>query len=306
MPDTSVFDLDWVAAHCESFAAERWVRMEGVSPEAVDFLVHACYLRRYLSAGMRILQVGSGAKRFSPVLEALGCRVVGTSPSPAELQAEEPGREARPPRSPPKTTPPGEAEDFHRIRSESADGVVAFGGPRCQQLDRAWVFLAECVRICRPGGPILASFLSPWGTLRRYLEGALTWDGEGTGHGFGPGAKGGASWHEVGSRCDLVRASDLRTLAREVGLEVQALSASNALSVGWSDFLSEAGGASVNRLELLRLELAASREDEALDMGTHIILVGRRPTAVTPPSGSPRGSPWSHRPPGSRWPGRPR
>jgi len=280
--------------------------MEAGSPEAVDFLVHACYLRRYLSPGMRIHQVGSGAKRFSPVLEAMGCRSVGSTPTPVSPEPEEQEGEPRPPGSPPETAAPEDTEDFHRVRSHSADAVVAFGGPRCQRLDRVWVFLAECVRICRPGGPVLASFLSPWGALRRYLEGTLTWDQEEGGRGPHSGKGRGSSWHEVGRRCDLVRAADLRTLAREVGLDVQALSASNALSMGWSDFLPEPGSDPSKRLELLRLELEACREDEALDMGTHIILVGRRPAPVTPPSGSPPGSPSSHRMRGSRWPGRPR
>ena len=33
--------------------------------------------------------------------------------------------------------------------------------------------MAECVRVCRVGGHVLASVMSLWGTAHRFLEGVL-------------------------------------------------------------------------------------------------------------------------------------
>jgi hypothetical protein len=279
MSSTSAFDAEWVASSCESVAAEAWEGLRGGSQEAVDFLVHVCYLKRYLRPDMTVLTVGMGADRFRHTLRGLGCRPVRTvslgvgSPGVDFMK----GGSAPPPAPKPDAAP--DSGEFQGVLSESVDGVVAFGGPRCQLLDRAWGFLAECARVCRPGGPILASFLSPWGALRQYLDGAPSWLPAGAEGSSPPESGGDETWHEVANRYDLIRASDLRAMAEEVGLDIRALSASNALSVGWAGFLADLAADPEQCMDLLRLELETCQETEALDMGTHIILVGQNPWA---------------------------
>jgi hypothetical protein len=73
----------------------------------------------------------------------------------------------------------------------------------------------------------------------------------------------------------MYRAEELRLEALDAGLEVLAMSASNVLSLGWDPFLPPAGEDRERWSELLRLELAACRGRDTLDMGRRILLAGR-------------------------------
>jgi len=74
----------------------------------------------------------------------------------------------------------------------------------------------------------------------------------------------------------MFRAEELRQTVQEAGLDVAAMSASNALSLGWEPFLRGSGEHPERLEELLRLELLACREKGSLDMGTRIILAGMK------------------------------
>ncbi len=60
------------------------------------------------------------------------------------------------------------------------------------------------------------------------------------------------------------------------GLSILALSASCCLSLGWNELLQQVRQDEVKWRELLRMELEASAEEGALDMGTHLIAVTRK------------------------------
>jgi hypothetical protein len=74
----------------------------------------------------------------------------------------------------------------------------------------------------------------------------------------------------------MFRAEELYRAAQKAGVEVVTMSASNVLSLGWEPFLPGSGGDPERLEELLRLELLACREEGSLDMGTRIILAGRK------------------------------
>src|SRR5436189_1577747 len=58
--------------------------------------------------------------------------------------------------------------DLGALDATSFDGVVAFGGPFSYVFERRDKALAECVRVLRPGGYLLLSVMSLWGTLNRH------------------------------------------------------------------------------------------------------------------------------------------
>ena len=63
--------------------------------------------------------------------------------------------------------------DLSSIDDASFDAVVVFGGPLSYAFDAAETALQGCLRVCRPGGTVLASVMSLIGSLRDHLAGVV-------------------------------------------------------------------------------------------------------------------------------------
>jgi SAM-dependent methyltransferase len=163
-----------------------------------------------------------------------------------------------------------------RLGDESFDAIVCYGGPLSYVLERGADALQECVRVCREGGYILASVMSLWGAAHRYLQGVLEVPPEANRKITDTGELIPENWDGVKHRCHMLRSAELRRMARRSGLAVVAMSASNCLSIGWENLLAEAKQDPQKWQEVLRMELEACKEEGCLDIGTHIILVGKK------------------------------
>jgi len=155
----------------------------------------------------------------------------------------------------------------------SFDCVVAYGGPFSYVLDHRDTALKECLRVVRPGGLLLLSVISLWGSMHRNLDRAFeipistnqqiiaTGD-------ILPGMIAGyeQSFH-------LFRASELKNWLEQTGLEVLAISASDCLSSCWPEYVSQIRSDPDKWTELLRMEVEACAEQESWNMGMHTIAV---------------------------------
>jgi len=74
----------------------------------------------------------------------------------------------------------------------------------------------------------------------------------------------------------MYRAGEFRRTHEEAGLEVETVSASECLSVNWTDVLDEIHEAGLTWAHLIEMEIEACREPGCLDMGAHLIAVCRR------------------------------
>jgi SAM-dependent methyltransferase len=267
-------DSDWVANLCCGDGRKEWEDRFRSSVDFVDLFVHTHYLRRFVRPGMRVLDLGPGTGCFTRILGEMGCRVIAAERSPASFRRH-PNRALGIAETLDRRLRMGRG-DTSPLSSRSFDAVVCYGDSPNHSFKGTGATLGECARFCRPGGYVLVSVLSLWGAVGMYLDGALGLpylrDGE-VGDG---GSRRPESWSEVARRCRMFRARELLQLAEDVGLEVVVISASNALSLGWEGFLSHAGPHRQRRRELLRLELEACLDEGCLDMGIHIILVGRK------------------------------
>lgn len=247
------------------------------SVDEVSFFVHNHYLYAALGKGMRVLEVGAGEGAFTREISKVGCTIVIAESSEARIGINR--------RAASRLGFGGAVEGWRLLESgklrasdsDSFDAVVSLGASPETDCDSPHPDLAECVRVCKPGGIILLSALSYWGAVHGYLKG--------TSRGLLPvesvpegelGAEPG-SWTEARGRCRVFRARELREAALGLGVEVTALSASNALSVGWGSFLPELRSDPERWHQCLELELKTCREEACLDMGSRIILVGRKP-----------------------------
>src|SRR2546429_6419706 len=131
----------------------------------------------------------------------------------------------------------------------------------------------ECVRVLRPGGYLLLSVMSLWGTLHRHraalrdmpraamrtiiATGDLTAETDPTSRHY----------------CHMYRAAELRAFLAKPGLEVEQISASSALATGVeNEFIT----APEQWEALLEYEATACDEPGYCDAGTHLLAVVRR------------------------------
>ena len=255
----------------------RQVEALGPSVRSVSRFVHTHYLLGVLEPGKRVLEVGGASSELTRIIARAGCRVVISDASEEVLDSHrlrcsqmaiESAVEGR--------VCTGRGGLSQRL-SDSFDVVVSFESrfaSGCEDESPKW---SDLVRVCREGGYLLFSVLSLWGGVGGYLkrgpERRVFLNGpEKERREDLP-----ASWTEAGSRCEMFRAKDLREMVRSLDLEMVVISASNALSVGWGDFLHKARQDPDQWRQLIRLELKTCREEACLDMGTRIIILGRKP-----------------------------
>jgi SAM-dependent methyltransferase len=166
------YDATDTAAFYDQYGEREWTRFEDGRTPAVSIATHAHYLRRFVSSGDRVLDIGCGPGRFTIELARIGARVVAADLSPGQLELHR------------KYVAQAKAEDAVEARVVAdvlelpfADGefdiTVCYGGPLSYLLERAPHAVAELARVTRPGGHVLVSVMSLIGTTTRFIEGVL-------------------------------------------------------------------------------------------------------------------------------------
>ena len=257
----------------DQFTHAEWARFEGDRTTPTTSLdVHLEYLRRYVSAGDRVLDVGAGPGRFTIELARLGASIVVADISPGQLEfnkekVAEAGLEDA-------------VED--RVQADvvdlpfedaSFDATVCYGGPISYVVDRAPDAVAELARVTRPGGLVLVSVMSLVGAFQTFadavLEVANDYDVELTERivttGLLPEAPG------LGHlQMKLFRWRELRDLLDAHG-EIVAASACGLIRP-----TTEPDDPELRAL-LARVEIELAREPGAIDCAPHMLAVVRRP-----------------------------
>ena len=129
---------------------------------SVEFLTTMDYIRRYLSPGDRILEVGAGSGRYSHALARMGHRVdaVELIPRNIELFRErtEPGEDV--------SIRQGTATDLSCFGDGTFDRTLLLG-PMYHLFTEAeqWAALSEAVRVTKPGGLVYAAYCMNEGTV---------------------------------------------------------------------------------------------------------------------------------------------
>jgi SAM-dependent methyltransferase len=269
-----------VRDYYDAWGEKEWDRLVADVPGRVSFEVHRRFLRRFITPGSSVLEVGAGPGRFTIELAGVGARIDVTDYSPVqlELNAVMVGRT--------------EAEESVRTRTlldicdtsaypdASFDAVVAFGGPLSYAFDEAEGALAGLFRILRPGGVILASVMSLLGSWRFFLPTVID-DIERAGFDAYEELLRTGDLRALGTPhiCRLFRSREIRELVAACGGELLAMSASNWASLGDADTLARFESDRDQWAAFLDHEAGACAEPGALDGGTHLLFAARRVAA---------------------------
>ncbi len=279
--DESNYHPESVIQHFDEFGVQEWERLIHSPVDEVSLYIHTHYLKKYISKGMRVLEIGAGAGRFTQILAGLEAQVTVADISSGQLELNK--RFAREYGFNQAVVDWQQVDicDLSKFTMGSFDCIVAYGGPFSYVLDKRDLALSECLRVLRPTGLFLMSVMSLWGTAHKSLEGVLAISAK-TNQKITN--KGDISPYTLPERKNnfmhLFRASELLKWLEKRGLIVLDKSASGCISLTWEETLKQIRNDSKKWNELLRMEVEACAEDGCLDMGTHLIVVAKKPSVI--------------------------
>jgi SAM-dependent methyltransferase len=265
-------DPERAAAFFDQHAEREWARFE--DDPTTPFLsldVHLEYVRRYVSAGDRVLDVGAGPGRFTIELARCGASIVVADISRSQLDA---NREKLAEAGLEKAVEDRVVADVVDLPFEDAsfDATVCYGGPISYVVDRGADAIAELARVTRPGGHVLLSVMSLVGAVQAFadavVEVAAQYDLELTERIIATGLlpQGPGLGHLP---MKLYRWRELRELLEPHG-EIVAASATGLIRPSTQPKDPEL------RSLLSQIELELAREPGALDCAPHMLAVVHR------------------------------
>jgi SAM-dependent methyltransferase len=268
-------------SYFDALGPGEWERLEATLHGRVKYLVHNRFIEEYIAAGQRVLDAGSGPGRFAISMARRGARVTLLDISPGQVEAARAriaaaGCDA-------EAFVVGDVRDLSRFADASFDAVVCYGGAVSYACGSHQSALTELVRVCRPGGLLLVSVMSLWGTLM--LAGTLDaesflvdWDEH-------------LLWRPPAPLPDVVMtrptsnefhlpmalfsARGLRRLLEDAGCDVLRTAAANPVSrVGLP--LARITASDAASRQLAELELAMCEVGGLVDCGEHVVMVARK------------------------------
>lgn len=272
----SNYNPEWVAGYFDEFGVGEWERLVKTPVDEVSFYIHSHYLKAYVPAGSRVLEIGAGSGRFTQVLADLGAQILVADISPVQLDLNRQHAQQHGFADAVEDWQQVDICDMAQFASDTFDCVVAYGGPLSYVLDKRDFALQECSRILKSGGVLLASVMSLWGSAHLRLDGVLAIPVENNQKITATGDVVPGSFEGSKHFMHMFRAVEFRDWLAGANLTVLALSASNCLSLGWDELLVEIRADKEKWGELLRMELEACAEEGSLNMGTHLIGVARK------------------------------
>jgi SAM-dependent methyltransferase len=163
------YDPGRAAGYYDELGEQEWTRFEDGRTSWTSLEVHAHYLRRFVRAEDRVLDIGAGPGRFTIELARLGATVVVCDISPVQLDLNRQKLEEAGLEEPIEERVLADVLDLSRFADETFDAVVCYGGPLSYVVDEVDRALDELVRVTRTGGHVLASVMSLVGAFWHQL-----------------------------------------------------------------------------------------------------------------------------------------
>jgi SAM-dependent methyltransferase len=264
-----------VAKVYTQFANSEWERLARAPYQELEFLITMYYLRRYLPSYGIILDAGGGPGRYSLELCRDGRDVVlcDIAQGNIELAKEKLLAETKDVRAHLLDANIGDIRHLD-YPSDHFSATLCLGGPLSHLPDPAdrQQAVKELVRVTKPGGMVALTGIGYLSILRQIMaefdheltNGSLD-DLLKDGNTYGPGRM---RWH-------FFRADELRKLAEASGLTTITMVGCQGLSTGLEDATNQLYEDKEKWQRWFDLLLDTASEPAVVDMGDHILYVGR-------------------------------
>ncbi|MFE6750302.1 class I SAM-dependent methyltransferase [Kitasatospora purpeofusca] len=269
--------VDAIRRYYDDFAEQEQDRLAKDVAGRVAFEIHRRFMDRYLKDGQRVLEVGAGPGRFTSVLAEHGARIVVTDISPVQLRLNEANVTAAGAEPAVEARHTLDVRDVSCFPDASFDLVLAYGGPLSYAFELERQALAGLLRILKPGGILVASVMSLWGSWRARLPGAAQLAVRYGTDVADAVVRTGDLRHVPGMAhvCRMFTWEQLTALVPECGGEILAGSASNWASLEDPALLEDIEADPGLWARFLDYETAACSSLGSRDGGTHILFAAR-------------------------------
>jgi len=262
----------------DRYAEQEEDRLTKDIPGRVSFDIHRRFLTRHIKTGWRVLEIGAGPGRFTVVLAGIGARIVVADLSPVQLALNTEFVAAAGVEHAVERREVSDIRDLSSYPNAAFDAVVAYGGPLSYAFEQEQQAMAELVRVVRPGGLVIASVMSLWGTWRARLPGTTDLEIR---HGTAVGdqvLRTGDLRHVPGIEhvCRMFTWSETVDLVAGADAALIDGSASNWASLHDLDFLARLEADPSRWQQFLDREATACAAEGARDGGTHILFAAER------------------------------
>ena len=241
-----------------------------------------------------MLEVGAGQGRCTVELAGAGATVVGSDIYPVQLELNRERVAAAGCGHAVQDRLVLDVRDLSALADGAFDCVVAYGGPLSYAFEHAGKAFAECVRVTRPGGVVLASVMAAIGNLRYFLPGVVeeisTFGAEAIDAVVRTGDL--RPTQAGGHICRMFRWREVAEMIAGQPCRLLAASASNAISLADPEAIGQLAADPELWRRLLDWEEELAQEPGMLDGGTHTLFAVEkaqlRQAAVAPrPAGNP-------------------
>lgn len=273
------YDAAAIERYFDELGWGEYERHDADPVQRINYHLHRRCLTAYVAPGSRVLEIGPGPGRFTQMLAEQGCSVVLVDISAEQLRLNERRAREQGYHTNIEASIQADVCDLSSVPPPDFDAVVAFGGPFSYVLDRRDEAMAQCLGTLRPGGRLLLSVMSRWGSAHALLDSVLALPRDEVEAVLASGdITAETSPSSNGHYCHLFTAHELRTFLLSHGLAIEFFSASNAVSTGWGDVLEDEAFFET----ALRLEAEATQVPGLWDAGTHLIAVTKiRPNSLS-------------------------
>jgi SAM-dependent methyltransferase len=276
------YSADRVRAFYDRYGAAEWDRFERSLAARVSLELHKRFQRRWVHQGDRVLEVGAGPGRFTIELARLGARVLVSDISPRQLDLNRDRVAAAGYEDAVEARQQLDVTDLTSLERGSFDAVTAFGGPLSYVFERAGDALDELLAAVRPGGTVLFSVMSRWGSIHQFLDGVLKEFAKGLTDDYRVLVETGDQFGETGRSTLVDLPHELHLFTWEELEHLLAPRPCRLLDASAANFLSVRADSALADLDpetwgqFLNWEEAACRARGALDAGTHILVALER------------------------------
>jgi ubiquinone/menaquinone biosynthesis C-methylase UbiE len=151
------------------YGIKEWNRLEENNYSKINFLLHMHFIEKFLYKGMKILDAGCGAGRFSIEFAKRGCKVTLFDISDEQLKIAKEKIDEAGVNENIEGILQGDIRDLSQFENEQFDLVVCYGAPLSYVLEKRETAIIEFNRVLNKNGLLFISVNNKWGILKMLL-----------------------------------------------------------------------------------------------------------------------------------------
>ncbi len=151
------------------YGEREWRRLEADPYSHITFVLHMDFIKPHLHEGIKVLDAGCGAGRYSVEFARMGCEVTLFDISDEQLRIAKTKLAERDLERQVSGYIQGDIRDLSVFPDQSFDVVVCYGAPLNYVLEGRERAISEFHRLLKPGGVLAASVNSKWGVFKSIL-----------------------------------------------------------------------------------------------------------------------------------------